>query len=532
MQQVLHLIHDYLIGLWRFRLPAMLAAWGICLVGWIAVMAMPDMYEASARIFVDTRTALTPVIKDIAISQDVNAQLNYVQQSLLGRPQLEKVAQQAGLDPGAATPEARAALINDLRQRIVLTASGPGRGESGGTVYTMQFQDPNRDRSLKVVQTLLDTFVEDTLGGKRTDYATAQKFLQQQIGDYERQLREAEQRLADFKRRNVGLMPGADGDYFSRLQAELEAEKKGQTSLAIALTRREEIARQLRGEAPFASSTSSVNGAPGNDTAARIKETQAKLDEMLLRYTEKHPDVMALRETLDELKKRREAEVEALRRGDPGAAASTGASANPVYQNIQLALNQADVEIAAMRRELGDRQSKIAELRRLVDTAPEVEAEFARLNRGYDITRAQYAALVDRLEKARLGEEAEATGSVRFEVIDPPNARFQPVAPDRLKLTAVVLIAGLGAGFGVAFLLHQMKPVFTSGRTLREITGLPVLGVVSMTWLNLHKRDRHRSYLIYAGVAGALLVAFAFVVAFASRGAELMRNLLGTTGAA
>src|SRR5258705_9905324 len=98
MQAILEQILEQLRGLWRFRWPALLAAWAVCLLGWVAVFAMPDEYEASARVFVDTRTALTPIIKDIAIGQDVTAQLNYVQSSLLGRPQLEKVAREAELD--------------------------------------------------------------------------------------------------------------------------------------------------------------------------------------------------------------------------------------------------------------------------------------------------------------------------------------------------------------------------------------------------------------------------------------------------
>lgn len=527
MQAILDQVLDILRGVWRFRWPAMIAAWAVCLVGWLGVLAMPDMYQANARVFVDTRTALTPVIQGIAIGQDVNAQLNYVSQSLLGGPQLERMAREA--DYQATTPQERASLISDLRERVSLAAQGPARGDPGGTVYTISFEDRSRERALKVVDILMNTFVEETLGGKKSNSMTAQKFLEQQIRDYESRLRQAEQRLADFKRKNVGLMPGVEGDYFSRLQGEVEAEKKAQGTLSIALTRRGEIERQLRGEAPFAASISMQSGTAGTqDTSSRIKETQTKLDELLLRFTDRHPDVVALRETLEELKRRREAEIEALRRRDPGATAA--ASTNPVYQNIQLALNQVDVEIAALRRELTDRQSKIAQLRRLVDTAPEVEAEFARLNRDYDVTRTQYGALVERLEKARIGEDAEATGSVRFEVIDPPNSPFAPVAPNRAGLLAMVLVAGLGIGGGIAFLMHQLKPVFSSSRLLNEVTGLPVLGTVSMTWVDRYAGQMRRAYAVYAGVGATLLIAFALTVGFNGAGSQLIRHIIGSAG--
>lgn len=534
MQAIVEQLLEQLRGIWRFRWQAMLAAWLVCIAGWLAVFAMPDQFEANARVFVDTRTALTPIIKDIAIGQDVNAQLNFVQSALLERPQLEKVAREAELDPSSTTPEARAALISRLRERIDLNVVGPGRGEAGGTIYTLRYTDTNRDRSLRVVDTLLNTFVEDTLGGKRSGSEAAQRFLEQQIQEYEARLRESEQRLADFKRENVGMMPGAEGDYFSRLQNEIDAEKKAQAALSIAMSRRSEIERQLRGETPYApvGGVADSNSRPGpngsaQDTQSRIKETQARLDELLLRFTEKHPDVIATRETLEVLKRRRATELEALQRGDPGAAASLGASINPVYQNIQMSLNEADVDIATLRREINDRQQKIAELRRMIDTVPKVEAEYAELNRDYETTKTQYAVLVDKLNKARIGDDAEATGSVRFEVIDPPNAKFEPVAPNRLRLVFLVLIAGIGLGGGVAFLMHQLKPVFTNSRSLTELTGLPVLGVVSTTWLGKHKVEQRRAYALYASAATALVVMCVLTARFHESGAQWIQQLLG-----
>jgi polysaccharide chain length determinant protein (PEP-CTERM system associated) len=250
-------------------------------------------------------------------------------------------------------------------------------------------------------------------------------------------------------------------------------------------------------------------GTRGGDTLSRIQETQAKLDDMLLRFTDKHPDVIALQATLEELKQRRENELAALRRGDAGAAVATGASSNPVYQSIQLQLNQTDVEIAGLRGELADHQSKVVELHKTVDTMPQVEAEFAKLNRDYNVEKAQYNALVDRLQKAKIGGEAEATGSVRFEIIDPPTADFKPVSPKRSPLLVIVLLLGLGAGAAVAYLITLLKPVFHSARQLAELTGVAVLGVVSASRKMVSTRSL---YWRYSLACGTLVVALVVVV--------------------
>ena len=507
-------------GAARFRWLAMIVAWLVSIVGWLLVFMMPDVYESTARVYVDTRTALAPVIQGLAIQQDVASQLNLVQQSLVGEQQLQSVVRQTDLGDNARTAQEKANVISRLRQRIYINVGGGNSGQPGGAVYTISYTDSNRDRSLKVVQILLDSFVDSTLGGKRQSSETAQKFLGEQIREYEQRLRDAEQRLASFKKNNVGTMPGAEGDYFTRLQTEMDANRSAQNALSVALSRRSELGQQLRESASLAtapgaaSASGATDGRPAaaGDTAGRIVEAQRKLNDVLMRYTEKHPEVSALRSEIAELEQRRARELDALRRGDPGAVASSGASTNPVYQSIQLALNQTNVEIAALRGQIAQREQKIAELRAVIQTVPEVEAEFARLNRDYDVVKTQYVALVERLGRARLGQDAEATSAVRLDIVNPPTASFEPVAPNRPRLVIAVFLLALGAGGGLAYLLSMLKPVFNDSRELQDATGLPVLGEVSWSRLSEYSSIVRRQYLLYAASGLALLVATAAVL--------------------
>jgi len=523
MQEQLHNIIELVRGSWRFRRYALVAAWLIALIGWAVIFAMPDLYQANSRVFVDTRTAVKSATLGLTLDQDVASQLNRVQQSLLSQPQLEPVAQKVGLvDRRTMNPQQALGAVGSMRERITLSVVQAAEGydnRDAGSIYSIQYRDPSRERALKVVEILQTNLIENTLGGKREGSQDAQKFLETQIAEIERRLRESEDRLADFKKGNVGMMPAESGGYFVRLQLEMDSVTKTQTALGVATSRREELSRQLRGDMPIAAASgmstptqASGGGASGGDTMSRIKETQARLDELLLRFTDKHPDVVAARENLAQLKERRIAEVEALKRGDPTAIAASGVGANPVYQSIQLALNQADVEIASLRRELSGHQAKVAELRNMLDTMPQVEAEYARLNRDYDVTKASYTALVDRLEKSRLGEEASTSGSVRFDVIEPPNSDFSPISPKRALLVLGVLLGAIGIGGALAFVLHTLRPVFTSVKGLAANTGLVVLGSVSMAWLEQHSRSRRKSYVRYAVALGGLLVLGAVVL--------------------
>lgn len=533
MQALIEQVLNELRGAWRFRRYALVVAWVVCLLGWFVVLAIPDTFQSSARVNVDTRTALGSVVDGLVVKNDVEAQLNLVRQTLLGRANLEKVAQQVGLDMTARTGPEREALLNSIMSRIEIALEPPLTRDPRipNTLFRITFTDHDRATTLKVVDVLLNSFVEDTMGTDRNGTALAQRFLREQLNDYGRRLAEAESQLAEFKKKNMGLVPGDNGGYFERLTTEIQEVKRLQSALQIANSRRAELQRQLRGETPFVAGSATAGNSQGvaggpQDTASRIQETQAHLDDLLLRYTEKHPEVIATKETLDALKARQQEELAALRRGDAGAAALANATGNPVYQGIQTQLNQADVAIAELRSQLADRQRNESELRRLVDTAPEVEAEFARLTRDYTVTKTQYNNLLERLEKARLSGDAEQTGVVKFNIVDPPSAGFKPIFPNRPLFLFAVLIVGIGTGAGVAYVMHMMRPVFATSRSLADMTGLPVLGSVTRSWVEKYRAQLRGGVLRYSFAAGLLFVAFIVVVVAQQPGSRLLRQML------
>jgi protein tyrosine kinase modulator len=540
MNQMVDHLADELRSAWRFRWIAFGVAGAVAVLGWLLVFSLPDRYESSARVFVDTRTAIKPVIKDLSIEQDVNAQLNFVRQSLLAGAQLRKIAEQTGvLLPTVVSPSEQAKSLKKLADDVTLDVRSAGenpKDDTAGSIYSISYQDQDRARSLRVVETLLNTLVEQTLSGKREGSESAQKFLESQLRVYETRLRDSENKLAEFKKRYVGLMPADQaqpgGGYFSQLQAEIDAAKKAETDLNVALARRGELARQLRGEAVVSAAGSTpVIGAAGisagTDTMSRIKDTQAKLDDLLLRFTDKHPDVIATRETLQELQRRRTAEIESLKRGDANAVAASGAGSNPVFQSIQLALNQADVEIASLRGQLTNHHAKAAELRKRLDTAPQVEAEYAQLMRDYDVNQTQYNALLSNYEKARLGEQADSAGSVRFEIVQPPTASFAPVFPRRVLLLGVVLGAAIVLGAAAAWLLSLLRPVVGNALSLTRLTGLPVLGVVGSAFPGRIRHDERRSVYRFAAGLGCLMFAFLIVVILSRAGLRLAMQSTG-----
>jgi polysaccharide chain length determinant protein (PEP-CTERM system associated) len=528
-------VWDQVTGSWRFRWLALAVAAALAVAGWLVVFSLQDRYEAWTGVFVDTRTPLRPALQGLTVEQDVDAELNFVRQSLLAGPSLQRIAREGGVLPVSITDLQQQVLLGDMRKRIDISVrSANGHEEdrnTAGNIYHIAYQDHDRARSLRVVGILMDTFVNETLGGKREGSENAQQFLETQIADYEKRLRAAEDRLAQFKSRHIGLMPTEQGGYFAELQKESEAAASVKTKLAEAQSRRATLNRQLHGDVAVAAAAGQTAGGSGGskgplDTLSRIDEAQARLDELLLKYTDAHPDVIAARQTLAELKRRRAAEIEGLRAGNPDAAAASRASSNPVYQSVELALNQVDVDIADLNTELAQHESRVAELRRSLDTAPQVEAEFAQLNRDYDVNKAQYTALLANLQKARLGERADNAGSVRFQVVQPPAAPFGPVWPRRKLLLAGILAAALAAGAALAYGLNYLFPVVSSADALTKAVGVPVLGQVTAAFPEREQLAFRRDLLRISVATACLLVAFGVAMVLSQAGYRLSLTAL------
>lgn len=477
MDELLRQILTELRGAWRYRWAAVIAAWAVALAGWVVVFALPSQYEATARVYVDTESAIRDFLKGMTAETNVATRVDYVRQKLLSRPYLEQVARETDLDLRAKDPKELEELIADLREDIVIT-SGTGRPRAGQrasfeeNLYTIAYRDPSRATAESVVRTLLNAFMDDSLSGASNEPESARKFLEGQIALYAGRLSEAERRLAEFKREYVGMIPGEQGDHFTRLQAAIDRRDAARNELQIAQQRRGALLAQIQG-------TSRLPGevkTPRGELEQKIADLETKLDELLLAYTDNHPDVVATRETLASLRQR-------LATMDASGSGGIAGATNPVYQQAQIALNDVDVEIASLRGQLAVQESRVAELQQLLETMPQVEAQLKALTRDYDVTRTNYEQLAQRLETAKLSGAVGDTGEdVAFRIIDPPLAPLIPVAPNRPALLALVLAAALAAGVGLAYLLHLLNPVFTTREQVYHELQVPVLGSVSMAW--------------------------------------------------
>jgi polysaccharide chain length determinant protein (PEP-CTERM system associated) len=488
MREIVSRVLTETLGALRFRWQGLLFAWIICVFGWVGVSLIPDSYESRAVVYIDTASVLRPLLADLAVNTDVMSEVRMMTEVLLSRPQLERVAREAGLDKRARDDEELEALLEEVRKRIVISGEFPQNSYGEQNLFRIQFTDVDPKAVYDVVRSLLDFFVAQSLGQNKEDSDDAQKFLMDQIGKYEVRLAEAERELADFKKRNVGLMPSDDQDYYQRLQVALAELDSVTEEYNQVKRRRDTLQDQLDGEEPtfglLGASRSSTGSAASEN--AQLNQLQTELAELLLKYTDKHPNVVSLRTRIQQLQSQ-EARRLATQDNRPSYTLDTdlvnmnSLDLNPVYQSLRISVSEADAELSELSEQIAAARSRVEFLRRMVDTMPEVEAQLARLNRDYEVNRTQHTALLKRLESARLSDEAEfRSEEVTFRVIEPPLPPLKPVGPSRKLFASVVLIAGLGLGGALAGFLNLINPVFNSVDALRRSLELPVLGALAV----------------------------------------------------
>lgn len=496
MQEILAQVISQVRGAWRFRWYALLVAWIVAIGGWIVVYSMPDQYEADTRVYADTDSMLTPLLKGLAIRPDIHDRVRLVAQTLLSRPNLEKVARETGLNLQASDPKEMDALLAKLGDSIEV--SGGGRQN----LYSISYTSADPQMAQNVVQAVLNILMSKTLGGNIQSSGAAQNFLQRQIKEYRRRLQAADQRLAEFKKAHLGLIPGqGGGGYFARLQGAQQELVSLNEQLQVAQSRKQSIQGQLEA---IQNGTGSVGVNPRIESInTQIAAYREKLNNMLLRYTPAYPDVIAVKDMISQLEQKREL----VKQG--GAAYAATDINSPVYQNMQTQLYDAKVSINTLQAKITRQKDRIAQLEQKADKVTDLETQLAALTRDSAVTKAQYQNLLQRLNKAEMSQEASHSGNnLKFRIIEPPIVPLIASGPPRAIYLTIALVFSLGVGALFALFLHQVRPVFMDRESLRDVLGRPVLGAVSVAWSTTGKHLMRAEVASFA--VGILLLGLVF----------------------
>lgn len=520
MDELLRQVTGILRAMWRHRWLGVATAWLVGVALAVAVIRVPDKYEASARIFVDTQSILSPLMAGLAVQPNIEQQVTMLSRTLISRPNMERLVRMADLDLNIKSKADQEEMIEKLTKALAIASLGRDN------LYTLSYRDSDPEKAKRVVQALTSIFVESSLGDKRKDSDSARKFIEEQLKSYEKKLEEAEARLKDFKLRNLDLQLG-DGKGLTERISDISTQlAKARLELRENENSRDAIKRQIVGEEPVL-----LPDTPGAEAGVSIPEIDGRidaqkrnLDALLQRFTEQHPDVVGTRRMIKELEEQKRLEVVARKKAAAANPTAPSVHSNPAYQQMKVALTEAEATVASLRVRVAEYDSQYRRAVETIRTAPQLEAELAQLNRDYEVHKKNYEALAARRESASMtGELESSAGVAEFRLIDPPRASNKPVAPNRLLLLPGALLIALFAGLAASFVASQLRQVFFDSRGLREVTGLPLLGTVSLirsdAAVRLEKGRIRRFFAAFLGLVAAYGSGMLVLALIASRAA-------------
>jgi len=497
------LLRSYASGAWHYRWAGVALAWGVCVVGWAALLFVPNQFQAVAKIYVDADTMMAPLLKGIAVNTDPQQQVSVMLNTLLTRPNLEQVVHLTVPSGRTLSSAEMANEVQKLQSHISLKALGTKN------LFEIAFTDTDPNRALSVSQTLLSIFVDSNIGSKRKDFQGAQSFLDDKVAEYETLVREAEQRRAAFRQANLAVLTNTVTP-----DAANGAVEKTRQDLGAAQARLSSLQRQLNGipkmiylDGPPPTGANGQAGR-GGSLLQRLAEAKQALLDLSSRYTEDHPDVKAAKRQVAQL----QSEITAA--PSVGAEGSGSQSIpNPVYVQTQSKLSDAMTEVALQNQRYNDALAVWNKAKSMTSTAIEVATKFADLDRDYGVLHKTYQDLIDRRERARISQSVNDQQSlVIVRIVEPPKKAPYPTAPNRPLINSMILLGGLLVGAAAAFGLSLNAGRFFVKEQLAADFDYPIIGVVTRLSRVDDAAEARRSYTAFAASLVVLLCGYCAVL--------------------
>ncbi len=502
MQEQLTEIIGYLKGIVKYKWMGLMVAWVVCLAGWLVVAVLPDKFTSEAKVHVETRTMLQPLLRGMTVQTDVGALLRVMRVLMFTNTNIEKIVNLSDLNKNVKTPGELEDLINQLKKDIQIAG---GKDE----IFEIKYEAKEPNKAKNVVQAVLTVFSEQTQQSTLEGVDKAHQFIDEQIREHEDRLRNAEKAMENFKRANLGQLPGQGFDNISEIQKikiELDA---GKLLLDQEISKRDTLKKQLDDSLASDEEWGLVSDTETTQTQEDIKiaELEKKKDDLLVKYTENHPEVVYIDKTLGKLK-----QINAAKKSKISAqgVVDNAVKSNPYLQTIKIEMNAVEANIASVQSRIKAYEQQLQQSQLHLDSKLSVETQLYNLNRDYQSVKKNYEQLLASRETANLSKKADdQVQALKFKISDPPNLPLKPSSPNRVLLFSLVFIGGIGVGVMTALGLYLLRPTVMSLSQLRSITGFPILGTVTLRTSPLQNKKTKQDLLVFSAAFFGLLTTYA-----------------------
>jgi polysaccharide chain length determinant protein (PEP-CTERM system associated) len=501
---------DFVEIAWRRRW-FILAPFVLIMAGTFTVtQLLPDLYRSSALLLIVPQRIPENLVRS-TVTTRLDERLSAISQEILSRTRLENIVQEFDLYPNERRRMIMEDVIENMRSKDIIFSPPRSRGGDSGS-FTISFEYTNPRTAMLVTERLASLFIRENIENRAVLADQTDQFLQSQLQEAERQLKDREKKLEVFRRTNPGLMPQqmeANQQALQNTQLQLQAL---QESMNHDRDRQIWVQRQLA-DLAMASSVPALpepaSATPAPMTATRQLEiANANLKAMRLRYKPDHPDIKQVERTIAELE--RKAAAEALEQ--PLSPVTSGVSG--ADQARASRLSDLQTEEQTLQRRIAERQEDERKLlaqmtvyRQRLEAAPGVESELTQLMRDYTTLQNLYQSLLGKSQDAKVSANLERRQiGETFKIIDSPRMPQRPTSPNRLKYNLLGALAALGVGLGLAALLEYRDSSLRTEDDIVTALSLPVLAMVPTMTTKVERLKRRRQRLLLASSGAVALL--------------------------
>jgi uncharacterized protein involved in exopolysaccharide biosynthesis len=412
-------------------------------------LTLKPSFLASATLLVSSQQIpeefVRPTVRDDSLER-----MNAMVGSILSKNTLSRLIEKYDLYAPLREQLPLSDVVEIMRNRVnieVVPGVDPSRGSESASRYSISFTADDPNIAANVANDLASFFTESSIERREQRARLTTEFLRRQLQNAERDLREQERMIREFKEEHRGELPD-----------ELEANLRKLEQLQ---SQRQSLAMQVAEAETRLAMILSANDS--NSPEARLAALKNKLAEETSVHTDEHPNVSSLRRQIETLE-------EAIER-------DSGDTSAPFAIRSTLVTAERRT-LAELRRQQEVTEARLGEIDVRVANTPKRQEELNGLEEKVGVLRGNYRDFLRKVQEAELAQNLEsAQQGERVVILDRAAPPTQPVR-SRQKYVLAGIVVALGFSLAVGFMLELADPVVVSSNHVETALGLPVLGSV------------------------------------------------------
>ena len=468
--------------MWHIIIPFVIVMAGASIYAIIA----PREYKASTLVLVTPQSVPENLVQ-ATVTSKVAERLQSIEQEVTSRTRLETIITEFRLYEKKYKNLSKEEMVELMRKNIKVEL--PTKKDEKGGFFSISFINDNPNIAAAVTNRLSSLFIEENLKIREQQASGTTEFLTNELAAAKAKLDQMETSVTNYKRRFMGGLPEQRDTNLKILEQMQMQNQRISESLRAAQDRKLFIQKQLSDmempaslpaaagsgkDSPYSNKSyltqkdaSSVLAADAGGTYDTKKDKLTReLEDLRIKYTDNHPDVIAVKKKLDKLEKNKDTYDNDIK-------------SDPRYKELKNQLMTTSLEIKRLQNENASISAQVNKYLGRIEQTPAREQDMAALLREYDSTKAEYETLLKKSQGAQQAENLEKRQKgEQFKVIDPAKIPEKPFTPDVPKILLIGLFAGLAGGFAMAFIREQLDRSFHDAADVELSLGIKVLATI------------------------------------------------------